>query len=93
MNFEMFAQYGILGLLLCAIGYGIWEIGKWLAPKLDLIVETHLKFVENTNIALNRLADRFEVFDGRLDTLEEIQKSQTDILSRLSDTLKDKDRE
>lgn len=75
---QPFLEYGLVGILIFLIGWGLLLIGKWVAPKVDLLIDTHVEMVKNTDARLGNVEDK-------ITNLSEIQFRQTDILEKMQD--------
>jgi hypothetical protein len=77
MSLDIFAQYGLLGLVLAGIGYSVILIAKWAAPRIDKIIDSHTQFIDNTNATLQKMSVTFELMERRLGSIErEINKHE-----------------
>jgi len=73
---QHFLQYGILGIVLFFIGWGVLLVARWAAPKIDKIVDTHVDFVKNTDARLGNVEDK-------ITNLDDVAARQTEILARM----------
>lgn len=72
------SEFGLLGLILSAIGYAIYRCGVWVGPRLDSLINTHLTFVRSLDSTLNTMGENINRIDRTLE-------KQTHILEKLSE--------
>ena len=77
MDITVLGDYGLIGLILLGLCYTVNHVAKWVAPRIDKVIDSHIQFVSKTSESLSRM-------DDRLSNIEQTLETQTEILSRLS---------
>ena len=74
-------RVGLPLVLLALAAYLAWRIGRWLQPRLDRLLDSHLEFI-------NKLDERMDVMGERISHLAEVQGESNRKLSELVEELR-----
>lgn len=66
-------------VLVIAMAWAIWQILKWIRPKLDALVETHINFVKRVEGAVEKFGDTLEKISSSLSLLSTIHRDVGEI--------------
>lgn len=69
-------EYGLAGILLFAIGFALFKIGIWIMRKGDLVVDSHIAFVNNTDKRLGKMENDIDEIKEHSRHQEEYAKTQ-----------------
>jgi hypothetical protein len=50
-------RWGLPILLLLVVGWAVWKLARWIAPRIDRIVDSHVKFVDSLDQRVGKLED------------------------------------
>ncbi len=71
-------RFGVAVTLLIAIGVTAWRVVKWLAPRVDKVVDSHVSFVSKVGDQVERQTDCMIVMSRGVEAngnkLDEIHK-------------------
>lgn len=79
---QEFFQYGLLGLVLFFMGWGLLLGSKWLAGKVDILIDILKQFIDKTDQRLGSMEDIQAATIIRLDNIEKVSKDQAHISER-----------
>ena len=79
--FEALDRFGVAVSLLIAIGVTSWRVGKWMGPRVDKVVESHVEFVSKVGDQVERQTECLIVLSKNQELhgtkLDEIHKKLT----------------
>lgn len=61
-------------VLVAAIAWAIWQILKWIRPKIDALLETHINFVKRVDSAVDKFGETLERIGESLSVLPTIHR-------------------
>lgn len=61
-------------VLVAAMAWAIWQILKWIRPKIDALLETHISFVKRVEAAVDSLQQTLERIGSSLSILPTIHR-------------------
>ncbi|CAB4177858.1 hypothetical protein UFOVP1004_31 [uncultured Caudovirales phage] len=74
--FEALDRFGVAVCALIAMGVTAWRVGKWMGPRVDKVVESHVCFVAKVGNQVERQTDCLMV-------LAKVQEVHGDKLSEI----------
>ena len=55
--FAALDRFGVAVCVLIAIGVTAWRVGKWMGPRVDKVVDSHVGFVSKVGDQVERQTD------------------------------------
>jgi hypothetical protein len=78
--FSAIDRFGVAVSILIAMGVTFWRVGKWMGPRVDKVVESHVNFVVKVGDQVERQTDCLAV-------LTKVQEVHGDKLNEIHEKL------
>lgn len=76
-------RFGVPVAVLCALGYAIWRVARWLAPRADKALDGHMEFLR-VNTDINRgLLDTQKSLERTIDSHHQVINEKVDDIRRI----------
>jgi hypothetical protein len=66
---ETAKSFGVPVCFLAAILYALWQVCRWLAPRLDKLIDAHMAFLDATGKAIAAQTPKVEDIHGMVSDL------------------------
>lgn len=73
-------RWGLPILLLLAVGWAVWKVARWLAPRIDRLVDSHVGFVNAIEGRVENLEDISEDLKSNVASVVRNSEEQTRLL-------------
>lgn len=64
-------RWGLPILLLMAVGWAVWKVARWLAPRFDRLADSHVDLVETLKDRVGKLEDNSEEANRLLRSIDQ----------------------
>lgn len=77
---EWLKSQGIATVILVMLSWAIWRLARWTGPKIELLINTHLHFVEGVERSILENRDLIDQI------IKNSQAHHTELLEAIRDT-------